>query len=80
VRREEYVRPPVVAAEAPSATAARWRYRVTATVLLLLALAFFTWLFLVLSGVTGGENPGISGALGAQPGSGIVSTARVPHG
>jgi hypothetical protein len=61
VRREEYVRPPLVAAEAPSATLARWRYRLAALALLLVALAFFTWLFLQLSGVTGGENPGIGG-------------------
>jgi len=79
VAREEYVRPPLVAAEAPSAAVARWRYRVVALVLLFVALAFFTWLFLLLSGVTGGENPGI-GALGAHPGSGILSTALVPRG
>ncbi len=75
--REEYVRPPLVAAEAPSPTVARWRYRAVATVALLLLLVFFTWAFFQLKDVTGsGEDPG----LGAQPGSGIVSTALVPRG
>ena len=63
--REQYVRPPLVAAEAPSPTLARWRYRLVATVLLLLTLAALLWLFLHFSGVTGGEDPGLVGALSA---------------
>lgn len=59
--REDYVRPPLVAAEPPSATAARWRYRVVAGLLLLLALAVLVWVFLRFSGVTGGEDPGLIG-------------------
>lgn len=77
--REEYVRPPLVGAEAPSRTAATWRFRAVAGVLLLLTLAFFTWLFLSLSGVTGGENPGF-GSGAAHPDSGILRTALVPRG
>lgn len=76
--REEYVRPPVVAAEAPSPTAARWRYRLVGLALLLVTLVLLTWVLLVVTGVTGGENPGIGGL--RQPGSGIVSSALVPRG
>lgn len=71
--REQYVRPPLVAAEPPSATAARWRYRVVAGVLLLLSLAVLVWVFLRFSGVTGGEDPGLIGTLPA-----LVSAAAGP--
>lgn len=76
--REEYVRPPLVAAEAPSRTAARWRFRVLGALLLLAVGLVMGWLVIRLSGVTGGENPGIGGS--AQPGSGILSSALVPRG
>jgi hypothetical protein len=79
VAREQYVRPPTVALEPPSARLAAWRYRLVAALMLLLALAFFSWLFLKVSGVTGGEDPGITGGLG-QPSSGTLSTAFVPRG
>lgn len=78
--REEYVRPPLVAAEAPSPTAARWRFRLVGLVLLLATLVLLTWVLLVVTGVTGGENPGIGGLGLGQPGSGIVSSALVPRG
>ena len=57
--RETWVRPPVVAAEAPSKKAALWRYRVVAIVLLVLVALLVGWLFLKFSNVTGGEDPGI---------------------
>lgn len=77
--REQYVPPPTVAIEPPSARLAAWRYRVVALAMLLLALAFFSWLFLTFSGVTGGEDPGLPVGLG-QPSSGTLSTAFVPLG
>ena len=61
--REQYVRPPLMATEPPSPVAAVWRFRIIAAVLCLLVLVALTWLFLSLSGVTGGEDPGIGGAL-----------------
>jgi hypothetical protein len=70
--RETWVRPPVVAAEAPSRSLALWRYRVLALVLLLLVLAGFVWLFLTFSDVTGGEDPGI----GVRPATPAQLTAR----
>ena len=57
--REQWVRPPVVAAEAPSARAALWRYRLLAGLLLLIVVVAVGWLFLRFSNVTGGEDPGI---------------------
>ena len=57
--RETWVRPPVVAAEAPSKRAAAWRYRVVSIVLLMVVAALVGWLFLKFSDVTGGEDPGI---------------------
>jgi hypothetical protein len=78
VAREEYVRPPLVAAEAPSRSAARWRFRVVGALLLLAVGLVMAWLVIRLSGVTGGENPGIGGI--AQPRSGILSSALVPRG
>lgn len=76
--REEYVRPPVVASERPSTAAARWRFRVVGVLLLLAIGLVMAWLVIQLSGVTGGENPGIGGL--RQPASGILSTALVPRG
>lgn len=63
MRREDYVRPPVVALEPPSQLIARWRYRLIAVALLLLTLAVLLWLFVRFSGVTNGEDPGLGGAL-----------------
>lgn len=60
--REQYVRPPLVAAEPPSPVAALWRFRLVAAVLAVLALVVLAWVFLSLSGVTNGEDPGL-GAL-----------------
>ena len=57
--RESWVRPPVVAAEAPSRRAAAWRYRVVSLLLLVLVTLAVVWLFLRFSNVTGGEDPGI---------------------
>ena len=57
--RESWVRPPVVAAEAPSRRAALWRYRIASLLLLVLVTLAVVWLFLKFSNVTGGEDPGI---------------------
>ena len=57
--RESWVRPPVVATEAPSRRAAAWRYRVVSLLLLALVALAVVWLFLKFSNVTGGEDPGI---------------------
>lgn len=59
VTREQYVRPPLVAAEPPSRRLAAWRYRVVAVLVLLLALVLLVWVFLRFSGVTNGEDPGL---------------------
>jgi hypothetical protein len=61
--REQYVRPPLVASEPPSAAAARWRYRAAAGLVLLVALVVLIWVFVRFSGVTGGEDPGLIGTL-----------------
>jgi hypothetical protein len=65
LRRETYVRPPLVAAEAPSAFWSLLRYRLVAGVLLVIVLLALLWLFLTFSGVTGGEDPGFIGTLPA---------------
>ncbi len=67
------MRPPVVAAEAPSQRLAVWRYRVISLVLLLVVAAVVIWLFLHFSNVTGGEDPGI-GISPAHPR--LVTAAR----
>ena len=74
--REQWVRPPVVAAEPRSARAALWRYRVVSGLLLLLVAVAVVWLFLRFSNVTGGEDPGIglSRARPSQPAA--VATAE----
>jgi hypothetical protein len=59
VRREDYVRPPVVAAEPRSRRLALWRYRLVATAGLLVLLFLLLWLVLHFAGVTNGEDPGI---------------------
>jgi hypothetical protein len=62
---ERWVRPPVVAREAPPAWRARWRFRLVALLLLALVVAGGVQLFRVLSGATA-QDPGI-GAEPAQP-------------
>jgi hypothetical protein len=57
--REDYVRPPVVAAEPGSRQAAVWRYRVVAAVAGIALLFLMLWLVLHFAGVTNGEDPGI---------------------
>jgi len=59
MRREDYVRPPVVAAEPRSRQLAVWRYRTAAAVGLLVLLLLLLWLVLSFAGVTNGEDPGI---------------------
>ncbi len=61
---ESYVRPPIVAAEARSATGARWRFRVIAAVLLVLVAGLVVVAFLRFSGVAS-EDPGFTGGLTA---------------
>ena len=70
--RETWVRPPVVAAEAPSKRAAAWRYRVVSLVLLALVALAVVWLFLKFSNVTGGEDPGI----GVSPPRPLLTAAQ----
>jgi len=59
VAREDYVRPPLVAAEPRSKQLALWRYRVVALSGLLLLLFLLLWLVLALAGARTGEDPGI---------------------
>lgn len=61
---EDYVRPPIVALEAPSARASVWRYRITLAILLLIMAV---GIFLIVQAVvgTGEGNPGV-GALPAH--------------
>jgi hypothetical protein len=59
---EHWVRPPVVAREAPPAWQAHWRFRVVALLLLAVVVAGGVQVFRVLSGATA-QDPGI----GAEP-------------
>ena len=72
---DDYVRPPLVARELPSAALARWRYRVVALVALVLVVLLFVLLFLKFSNVTGGEDPGLVGSLSPARPAGL-SAAR----
>ena len=58
---ERWVRPPLVAREAPPAWRARWRFRLIALLLLALLVAAGVQLFRVLSGATA-QDPGIGAA------------------
>jgi hypothetical protein len=58
VRGETWVRPPVVAREAPPAWRARWRFRVVALLLLAVLAAGAVQLVRVLGGATA-QDPGI---------------------
>jgi hypothetical protein len=60
---EQYVRPPLLPREPGSATWASWRVRLLGLLLLALTLALFVYLFLHFSNITGGEDPGLNGAL-----------------
>jgi hypothetical protein len=59
---EQYVRPALVAREAPSTAFARWRFRLLAVVVLVLLVALVVLAFVTFSGV-GAEDPGLSGGL-----------------
>jgi hypothetical protein len=69
---DDYVRPPLVAAEPRSRRAAIWRFRLA---ILVLVLAVATGLVLLLLHLTGGGE-GSPGVLGH--GHGIVTAATVP--
>jgi hypothetical protein len=58
---EAYVRPPLVAREAPSPWLAVWRFRVTALALLVLVVIVGYYAFEHLSGATA-QDPGLSSA------------------
>ncbi len=55
---EQYVRPPLVAAEAPSTSRARLRFRVLGIILLAVLTATVVLIFLKVSNVTS-EDPGL---------------------
>jgi hypothetical protein len=55
---EQYVRPPLVAREAPAPWIAVWRFRVTALALLVLLLILGYYVFQHLSGATA-QDPGL---------------------
>jgi hypothetical protein len=59
--RERYVRPPLVAREAPPAWLAVWRFRLTALALLVVVLIVGYTVFQHLSGATA-QDPGIGSA------------------
>jgi hypothetical protein len=56
---EQYVRPPLVAREAPARWVAVWRFRATALALLVLLLIVGYTVFQHLSGATA-QDPGLS--------------------
>ena len=58
---EQYVRPPLVAREAPPRWIALWRFRATALVLLVLVVILGYIAFQHLSGATA-QDPGLSSA------------------
>jgi len=55
---ETYIRPPIVASEAPSQRAAVWRFR---AYLLIAAVLFVVGVFLIFKAITGNanDNPGV---------------------
>jgi hypothetical protein len=59
---EQYVRPALVAREAPSAALAVWRFRLVALLVMVGLVALVVYLFVTLSGV-GAEDPGLGGGL-----------------
>jgi hypothetical protein len=64
---ENYVRPPIVAQEAPNPRVGVWRYRITLFVLLAIIAV---GIFLIVKSIVGsGEgNPDVSGTLRQRPG------------
>jgi hypothetical protein len=65
-RTEDYIRPPLIAAEAPSRRAARWRFRIVMAVLVLMVAAAAVIIVRTLTG--GGEgSPGFGNPQGARP-------------
>ncbi len=64
VRRERWVSPPLVAREAPSASAARWRFRAFTGVLMAIVGVLVFLMFLKVAGVTS-EDPGFGVGLRA---------------
>jgi hypothetical protein len=74
---ERWVRPPVVAREAPPAWRSRWRFRLAALLLLALVLAGGVQLFRVLSGATA-QDPGIGSEPAAPVGLGTVGPEAGP--
>ena len=72
---EQYVHPPLVAAEPLSARAARWRFRLLAGVLLALLTVAFVVIFLKVSGVTA-EDPGLGIGLGAPTPTSLLTSSR----
>jgi hypothetical protein len=68
---ENYVRPPIVALEAPDPRAGVWRYRITLFVLLAIIAA---GIFLIAKSVVGGGegNPDVSGTLPQHHGITVV--------
>lgn len=64
--REQYVRPPLLAREAPARWVGVWRFRLTALVLLALLLLLGYAAFQRLSGATA-QDPGLSSAAAVSP-------------
>ena len=58
---EDYVRPPIVALEAPSQRAAIWRFRIVMGALLALLVALIAWVAHII--ITSGNDTG--GTVGA---------------
>lgn len=75
--REDYVRPPLVAAEPGSDRAAAWRFRVVFGLVLVAILVGVFFLYRALTGTTGEGNPGFNnqGAAVASYVSGPLSAA-----
>ena len=70
--RETYVRPPLIAREAPTYKLAIWRYRIIALLVLLVLIIAVGYAFLKISGY-GSEDPGFTGGLRAVQ---VLTAAR----
>ena len=76
--RERYVRPPLLAREAPSPAAATWRFRLGALLLLAVLVLLAVVAFRQLTGTTA-QDPGV-GALGSWGARApLTSTAAAPR-
>lgn len=71
---ERYVRPPLIAREAPSHRLAVWRYRLISFVLLLLIVAALVYTLIKALGI-GQEDPGFGSGL-RPPVTLVLSAAR----